>query len=174
MKQVSDMRNHIIVCGGGRMGRIVVEEMKRSNRSFVLVESNEARLSNILKQNPDVLVVEGDATKEQILMSAGIDRAAGLAACLPNDADNILVCLTARGLCPTLTIVARAVDEETIAATIDFIQRKTKEGKPWFAWWNGTRMHFRTHVKKELRGISGQDEYSDGMVEHDRHVSLLA
>ncbi len=65
------------------------------------------------------------------------------------------------------------VDDETIAAAIDFIQRKTEEGVPWFVWWNGTRMHFRTHVKDELRGISGQDEYSDGMVEHDRHVGQL-
>ncbi len=48
-----------------------------------------------------------------------------------------------------------------------------KEGKPFFCWWNGTRMHFRTHVKAEHRGISGQDEYSDGMVEHDMHVGEL-
>ena len=42
-----------------------------------------------------------------------------------------------------------------------------------FVWWNGTRMHFRTHVKEELSGISGQDEYADGMVEHDMHVGEL-
>ena len=62
------------------------------------------------------------------------------------------------------------VDDETSDAAIDFIKKQHKAGKPWFVWWNGTRMHFRTHVKKELRGISGQDEYSDGMVEHDMHV----
>ena len=62
------------------------------------------------------------------------------------------------------------VDDETVAAAIDFIKRKEAEGTPWFVWWSGTRMHFRTHVKDELRGISGQDEYSDGMVEHDLHV----
>jgi arylsulfatase A-like enzyme len=65
------------------------------------------------------------------------------------------------------------VDDETSDAAIDFIQRQTKAGKPFFCWWNGTRMHFRTHVKEELRGISGQDEYSDGMVEHDMHVGKL-
>jgi arylsulfatase len=65
------------------------------------------------------------------------------------------------------------VDDETVAAAIDFIQRQHKAGKPFFVWWNGTRMHFRTHVKKELRGISGQDEYADGMVEHDMHVGKL-
>jgi arylsulfatase A-like enzyme len=65
------------------------------------------------------------------------------------------------------------VDDETVAAAIDFIKRQHKEGKPFFVWWNGTRMHFRTHVKAENRGKSGQDEYSDGMVEHDGHVGQL-
>ncbi len=62
------------------------------------------------------------------------------------------------------------VDDETSDAAIRFIREAHAAGKPWFVWWNGTRMHFRTHVKAELRGISGQDEYSDGMVEHDMHV----
>jgi arylsulfatase A-like enzyme len=65
------------------------------------------------------------------------------------------------------------IDDETVAAAKDFITRNVREGKPFFTWWNGTRMHFRTHVKAENRGISGQDEYSDGMVEHDRHVGEL-
>ncbi|MGD8359513.1 MAG: sulfatase-like hydrolase/transferase, partial [Lysobacterales bacterium] len=62
------------------------------------------------------------------------------------------------------------VDDETVAAALDFIERQVKADKPFFVWWSGTRMHFRTHVKPELRGISGQDEYSDGMVEHDMHI----
>jgi arylsulfatase len=65
------------------------------------------------------------------------------------------------------------VDEETLAGALDFIDRAHKAGKPFYVWWNGTRMHFRTHVKEELRGISGQDEYADGMVEHDMHVGKL-
>ena len=65
------------------------------------------------------------------------------------------------------------VDDETVAAAQDFIKRQVKAGEPFFTWWNGTRMHFRTHVKAEHRGISGQDEYADGMVEHDMHVGQL-
>lgn len=65
------------------------------------------------------------------------------------------------------------IDDETSTAAIDFIRRQHAEGTPWFCWWNGTRMHFRTHVKPENRGISGQDEYSDGMVEHDMHIGLF-
>ncbi len=65
------------------------------------------------------------------------------------------------------------IDDETVAAAKAFIKKQVSAGKPFFTWWNGTRMHFRTHVKKEHRGISGQDEYSDGMVEHDMHVGEL-
>jgi len=65
------------------------------------------------------------------------------------------------------------IDDETVAAAKKFITAQHKAGKPFFVWWNGTRMHFRTHVKAEHRGISGQDEYSDGMVEHDMHVGEL-
>lgn len=64
------------------------------------------------------------------------------------------------------------VDDETSAAAIKFIREQHKAGKPFFVWWNGTRMHFRTHVKEENTGISGPsgNEYHDGMVEHDMHV----
>jgi arylsulfatase A-like enzyme len=65
------------------------------------------------------------------------------------------------------------IDDETIAAAKDFVERQAKDGKPFFCWWNGTRMHFRTHVKESNRGKSAQDEYGDGMVEHDGHVGVL-
>ncbi len=68
------------------------------------------------------------------------------------------------------------VDDETAAAAIDFIRRQQKAGKPFFVWWNGTRMHFRTHVSEEMRDkadeIAGHhvDEYQAGMIEHDLHI----
>ena len=67
------------------------------------------------------------------------------------------------------------VDEETLAAAEDFIKRQHAAGKPFFCWWNGTRMHFRTHVKEEHKNLAGpnSDEYADGMVEHDIHVGEL-
>jgi arylsulfatase A-like enzyme len=65
------------------------------------------------------------------------------------------------------------IDDESMAAAKDFITRQAKSDKPFFCWWNGTRMHFRTHVKSENIGLSGQDEYGDGMVEHDMHVGQL-
>lgn len=67
------------------------------------------------------------------------------------------------------------VDQETLDAAKDFINRQNQAGKPFFVWWNATRMHFRTHVKQENVGISGPsgDEYHDGMVEHDMMVGDL-
>ncbi len=65
------------------------------------------------------------------------------------------------------------IDDESSDAAIEFIKKAVNSEEPFFVWWNGTRMHFRTHVKEELRGISGQDEYADGMMEHDMHVGKL-
>jgi arylsulfatase A-like enzyme len=65
------------------------------------------------------------------------------------------------------------IDEETLAFAKDFMGRQKAANKPFFCWWNATRMHFRTHVKAANRGKSGQDEYSDGMVEHDAMVGDL-
>lgn len=64
------------------------------------------------------------------------------------------------------------MDEETLAAAKEFIQRQHKANQPFFCWWNATRMHFRTHVKKEHRH-KGNDEYTDGMIEHDGQVGEL-
>ena len=71
---------------------------------------------------------------------------------------------------PLTKLRMETADDETSAAAIRFIRDANAAGTPFFVWWSGTRMHFRTHVKEELRGISGQDEYSDGMVEHDMHI----
>ena len=67
------------------------------------------------------------------------------------------------------------IDEETLAAAKDFIQRKQASEKPWMCWWNATRMHCRTHVKEEHKNLAGpnSNEYHDGMVEHDMQVGEL-
>jgi len=65
------------------------------------------------------------------------------------------------------------IDDETTARTLEYLEERAADDKPFFVWWNATRMHLRTHVKDEHRGISGQDEYADGMVEHDMHVGMI-
>ncbi|MFV0477302.1 MAG: arylsulfatase [Parahaliea sp.] len=64
-------------------------------------------------------------------------------------------------------------DEEFLAATLKFIDKAHAENKPFFVWFNSTRMHYYTHIKDESRGLSGQGFYNDGMVEHDGHVGQL-
>jgi arylsulfatase A-like enzyme len=65
------------------------------------------------------------------------------------------------------------VDEEFLQGSLDFMERSVKADKPFFTWFNSTRMHFYTHIKPESVGISGQNFYGDGMVEHDGHVGQL-
>lgn len=71
------------------------------------------------------------------------------------------------------------VDDETVAAAVDFIKRANEQGKPFYVWWSGTRMHFRTHVRDDMRAkaneIVGQnvDEYTAGMIEHDLHIGIF-
>ena len=67
------------------------------------------------------------------------------------------------------------IDDETVAAAIQFIERAHKANKPFFVWWNATRMHFRTHVRESHKNLAGpnSDEYQDGMVEHDMNVGQL-
>ena len=65
------------------------------------------------------------------------------------------------------------IDDDVTDRTIEFIKQAHKDGKPFFIWWNSTRMHFRTRIKKETVGKSGQGFYNDAMVEHDEHVGKL-
>jgi len=65
-----------------------------------------------------------------------------------------------------------SIDDEAVAGAIDFIKRAHEQGKPFYVWWNGTRMHFRTHVSADRRN-PGNDAYTDGMIEHDMHVGQL-
>jgi arylsulfatase len=74
---------------------------------------------------------------------------------------------------PLNTKRMETVDEEFLAASLDFIERAQQEGKPFFVWWNSTRMHIFTHLKKESQGVTGLGLYPDGMVEHDGHVGAL-
>ena len=74
---------------------------------------------------------------------------------------------------PLTTERMKTVDEEFLAASLDFIDRAVKDDKPFFCWFNSTRMHIFTHLKKESEGVTGLGIYPDGMVEHDGHVGQL-
>lgn len=114
MRDIADMKDHVIICGAGRTGRQVAQELESSGHPYVVIERDPQRVEHLHEYVPDALVVEGDATHDQVLMDAGLARAKGLITCLSADTDNLFVCLSARDLAATLTIVARAYEEETI------------------------------------------------------------
>lgn len=105
MKQISQLKDHCILCGFGRIGRYIYEFIKEE-LPVVVIEKNP----EILKELDEIRVLhlEGDATSEETLIKAGIERAKYLVAVLGEDAENVYIVLTARNLNPNLYIVARA------------------------------------------------------------------
>ena len=113
-KKIKKMENHVIVCGAGRTGTQVVEELLVAGESFVIVERDRGKVEELQELLPGLAVIEGDATIDHFLEEAGIEKARGLITCLSADTDNLFVCLTARDLRADLEIVARAYEEETV------------------------------------------------------------
>jgi voltage-gated potassium channel len=103
---VASLENHIIVCGSGRVGANVVERLSHEKERFVVVESDQATYEQLLENK--VPVVHGDATRDEVLLIAGVLKAKGIITTLSHDADNVYVTLTAKSLNPNLMIVARA------------------------------------------------------------------
>src|SRR5205807_4673622 len=112
-RKMSKLHDHYIICGSGRVGSHLVRDMLRTNVPFVVIEKDPQRAAEFSQRGVSVLV--SDATLEESLREVGVERARGLAACLPNDADNVYVVLTARDLNPNLRIVARAAEEQAEA-----------------------------------------------------------
>ena len=110
-KKLKNLKNHYIICGHGRMGKIVRERLEEEKLPFVVIDNKEEKLED-LKQTNSCLFIEGDATHEDILTKAGIKKAKGLAALLPTDADNLYLVLSAKLINPSLFILSKAMDEE--------------------------------------------------------------
>mgnify|MGYP001825955633 FL=1 len=109
-RQIHHLKNHYIVCGYGRIGRVICETLKRSPIDLVVIENNEKLVPEISTDN--ILYLWGDASDEALLLKAGIQRAKGLVAALGTDAENVFLVLTARQLAPNLFITARASDTD--------------------------------------------------------------
>ena len=111
-REIGSLKDHYIVCGFGRMGRILCQELKAEEVSFVVVESHEELADEL--QAEGYLVLRGDATEDDALEQAGIARAKGLVAVVSNDVDNLFIVLSAREMTrrtnPGLYILARATD----------------------------------------------------------------
>ena len=111
LRQIAQMADHFLVCGYGRMGRIVCKELVAKPVPFVVIERDPEALRDL--EDAQFAFVEGDATEDTVLEAAGIKRARGLVAALSKDSDNVYVVLTARELNKELLIVARAEDDRS-------------------------------------------------------------
>jgi len=110
-KKVDNLRNHTIVCGMGRNGFQSVQKLINYKKDFVIIEKNLEVLQNLKEQN--FLVIEGDATTDEVLLKAGILNAGSLITALPYDADNLFVVLSARQLNTNCKIISRASSDST-------------------------------------------------------------
>jgi len=110
-KEIDRLREHYIVCGDSQTGRYTIEELLKTKKPFVVIETDKSKIAILIERG--ILCIEGDATADAVLQAAGIARAGGLFSNLPTDAENLFVVLTAKGLNPGLRVVSKAVDEES-------------------------------------------------------------
>jgi len=115
-RKVSKLRDHFVICGAGRVGSHLMRNLLGSAETFIVIERDPQKVAELTDLG--VVVLVRDATLEDTLREAGVEHARGLAACLPDDADNVYVVLTARDLNPRLHIVARAAEEQAEAKLI--------------------------------------------------------
>lgn len=106
-RRIRELKNHYIICGYGRMGRTIVRELVSKGVKFIIIERSAAKIP----ANEEHIFLEGDATSDEVLKNAGIERAKGLVSVLPTDAENLFVVLSARELNDKLFIVTRASEE---------------------------------------------------------------
>ena len=109
---ISKLEDHVIVCGFGRNGKQAAHVLKKHNTRFVVIEQKHEIVSAINHQYSN-LVLEGDATFDDVLLKAGILKAQALITTLPDDADNLFIVLSARTLNPKLTIISRASEDNS-------------------------------------------------------------
>ena len=112
-RQIDALRDHVIVCGAGRVGREVVRELAARHRDFVIVDRRPESVGICRAEGWPV--VEGDASNHDVLRAAGADRASGLVVATDSDAQNTFITLTAKGVNPNLYVVARSADPEAEA-----------------------------------------------------------
>jgi voltage-gated potassium channel len=109
-KQVSELTDHFIVCGFGRIGRIICKELAEDNYDFVVIEQDPAAVEEIEAKKYLYLVM--DATTEEALLQAGIMKARGIVTVVNSDANNVFITMTAKSLRPDIFVLARATDEK--------------------------------------------------------------
>jgi voltage-gated potassium channel len=113
MNQLEHLKDHVILCGFGRNGRQAAKTLDAHNQNFVVIESSSEIVNRVHAEQPEIVIIQGDATDETTLHKVGIDRAKALITTLPKDADNLFVVLSSRELNKTLNIITRASDDRS-------------------------------------------------------------
>ncbi|MFW5967097.1 MAG: potassium channel family protein [Persicimonas sp.] len=108
-RRIKRLKNHFIIAGIGSTGAHVLREVQKSNRECVVIERDQDRIDEEFAEQRDFLYIQGDATNDDVLKRAGVERAGGLVVSLGNERDNLFVTITARNLNKDLRIVARGV-----------------------------------------------------------------
>jgi voltage-gated potassium channel len=115
-KRIDQLKDHFIVCGLGDTGRHAVTELQKTSTPYVVIDTSEENLKKARELHSDtlgeMLYVVGDATEEEVLQKAGLDRARGLTAALPNDKDNLVITVIVRQRFPKMRIVSRSADRK--------------------------------------------------------------
>ncbi|HWR89733.1 MAG TPA: potassium channel protein [Dissulfurispiraceae bacterium] len=109
--RISGLSGHYIVCGADRTGMSVIEELVKIRRDFVVIENSPDRIRDLMGRG--ILCVEGRATRDAVLLQAGIERARGLISSLETDAENLFVVITAKRLAPSVRVISKAIEEES-------------------------------------------------------------
>ena len=110
MKTISKLKNHYVICGYGRMGAVIAKELQEKNLEFVIIENNEQKVEII--RSKGMFCVNGDATSEETLQDARVDKAVGVAVVLDTDQDNLFVTMSMKTTNPDLFILSRCAKED--------------------------------------------------------------
>lgn len=110
LRRAKRMKNHYIICGAGKTGIHIINEMRDTSQQFVVIESSQERIQAIREIAPESVIIEGDATDDSVFEMANLSNAKGLLATLSSDKDNLYLCLSAKMNNPNLKIVARTYD----------------------------------------------------------------
>jgi len=116
MKTIQRLENHMVICGFGRMGSFICQELHQRGMQFVVVESDPDVQERIVELG--YLLSPGDATEEEVLRAAGVDRARGVVTVLNTDAQNVYTILTCKEINPNLDVVARATEDSAVKKLI--------------------------------------------------------
>jgi len=120
-KRIVKLSDHYITCGIGRVGTNVAHELSVTNRKYVIIDTNQHKIDEFRERYPEVMYLHGDASEDEILLDAGVKRAAGVFAITGDDSKNLVITLSAKQLNPTVRVVARCHE-------VNYIEKIRKVG----------------------------------------------